>query len=169
MARITENRIVFTAAIFLAGEIAALGWHNLTQHTVRSPVVPVAAPALDVELLDAPAPIILNGCFKPLIAGKGKAKVTCGVASPPVTAADPSPAPVQPYAPTVDVEAPGPAYWAPDPAVTPMPAPAPIVVLGGSSGGGGGYVPRELPHTGGGFFDRQPPCYRSEVHCTGGN
>jgi hypothetical protein len=161
MAKITETRIVVAAAVLLALELGAIYCHNVTKNAVHTPVV-TAVPALDVELLDAPAPIIFNGCFKPLIAGKGKGKVTCGAVTPPVIAAVPLPAPVEPYAPPAAVEMPAPAYYAPDPAVTPMPAPAPIVVLGGSSGGGGGYVPRELPHTGGGFFDRLPPCFPSE-------
>jgi hypothetical protein len=107
-------------------------------------------PTLDVELLDTPAPIILTGCFRPLIRGPHTPVAPCAAPPAPEAPADPVAAPTPPYA------APIVSYTAlPEPVLTPVltPPAAPA------------YVPPVVTHTGGGFFDRAPPCYRTETQC----
>ena len=120
----------------------------------------IQPPTLDVELLDTPAPIVLTGCFRPLIRGPHAPVAPCATAPAPEAAVDPVAAPAPPYA------APIVSYTAlPEPVLTPVltppaaPAYVPPVVTPAP------YIPRELPHTGGGFFDRAPPCYRTETQC----
>jgi hypothetical protein len=148
--------VVSVTAALLAAELGAVAWYTLRTPAARGGAAfAVEAPAaIDVELLPTPPPILLNGCFKPLIRGPGKVVAPCAQAPAPV--ADPVAAPAPSYAVLPPVALPMPAapyvppvYVAQPPAPVAMPAPTP-------------YVPRELAHTGGGFFDRAPPCYRTE-------
>jgi|HubBroStandDraft_4_1064222.scaffolds.fasta_scaffold00046_53 hypothetical protein len=150
--------IVGTACLLELGILAVAFREPLTEHGGGIPYL--QPPTLDVELLDAPAPIILNGCFKSLIRNPSRPVAPCAEA-PREAAGEPIPA-----APMPSYAAP-PVYFQPgDPAQGSYIPVAPVVV----PIGGGGTAPstplREIPH-GGGFLDRQPPCYRSETHCEG--
>jgi hypothetical protein len=154
----TYVAIVGAACLLELGVLAVAFREPLTEHGGGIPYL--QPPTLDVELLDAPAPIILNGCFKALIRTPGKPVAPCAEA-PREAAGEPVPAAVPSYVPPA-AALPEP-YPLPQVAVQPDPivtwtAPAPLVVATP-------YVPRELPHVGGGFFDRAPPCYRSETPC----
>jgi hypothetical protein len=143
-------------ALLEIGALTYLFSDKPTTHGGSGPFL--APPTIDVELLDTPAPIIFNGCFRSLIRGPQKPVTPCAVA--PTREAAPAP-----------IEAPAPSYVPPVASYTrlPDPAPTPIwsppAVLPPVLPPAPGYVPREMAHTGGGFFDRNPPCYRSETPC----
>lgn len=154
----------YAAAALLAGAIAEiLTMAYLFQepdHKSTNGALFAQPPTLDVELLDTPAPIILTGCFRPLIRGPHTPVAPCATAPAREAAADPVAAPAPSYAAPIVSYIPLPEpvrtpVWAPPAApayVPPVVTPAP-------------YIPRELSHTGGGFFDRVPPCYRGETQC----
>ena len=152
--------IVGAACLLELGILAVAFREPLTEHGGGIPYL--QPPTLDVELLDAPAPIILNGCFKSLIRTPSEPVAPCAEAPAREAAGEPIPAAVPSYVPPAAV-IPEP-YPLPQVAVQPDPivtwtAPTPVVV-------GTPYVPRELPHVGGGLFDGGgPKCYRSEISC----
>ena len=59
------KKSVSVTAVLLAAELGVAAWYTLqTPHGAGgAPVVYAAPPAVDVEILAAPAPIILQGCF----------------------------------------------------------------------------------------------------------
>ena len=154
----------YVAGALLAGAIAEiLTMAYLFQepdHKSTNGALFAQPPTLDVELLDTPAPIILTGCFRPLIRGPHAPVAPCAAPPAPEAPADPVAAPAPPYAAPIVSYTP-----VPEPVLAPVwtppaaPAYAPPVVTPAP------YIPRELPHTGGGFFDRAPPCYRTEIRC----
>ena len=150
-----KSAIVPVTAALLTVELGIAAWYTLRAPATHDGAVFAveAPPTIDVELLPTPPPLILTGCFKSLIHSSVKAVAPCAQAPAPV--ADPVAAPAPSYAVLPPVALPMPAPYEPPAYVAQPPAPVAIPVPEP-------YVPRELPHTGGGFFDRPVPCYRTE-------